>query len=258
MGVPFDTRFAHAMVDADYLMKRVADGSVALGVPGFKSHTELRASVLKERIANGRPLAGLAGLQMDRFWFASGKTTFVEDDDAIILDRCPVVLLTERDFLRSAGRVSGSGAPDPLSKRFADGFTNRYDEIAGRQAAYADLRALFRFVALTRVMASKHAEGRAGLRLGYLRGRYTVGRVSVKRELPGIAAVRRMAVSTAPSSATVTYWSLTCGGVSMDVSVGSGSVLRDSSGALERLARSVVADRPGAGALYWDVTGLPR
>lgn len=258
IGVPLNTRFSRVMVDADYLMKKLADGSVSLGVSGFDSHTDMRIALIRQQLVGGAPVSTLGGLQTDRFWFTSGKTSYVEDEGVVVLDNCPVVLLTEREFLQCEGRLTGSGAPDPIAKRFADGFTSRYDEIAQRRPVYSDLRSLFRFVALTQVMKSRRVEACSGLRLDYLLSDYSVIGAGVPREMPGIVGVRQVICHRDSSEAAVRYWSLTCGGVSMDVRVDSGSVLRDSTGGLDSLARDVIASRPGPEALYWDVTDSGR
>lgn len=255
MGIPRLTRFSRVMVDADYLMKKLADGSVSAGVSGFDSHTHMRMALIQEQLASGKPALSLGGLQTDRFWFTSGKTCFVEDQGVVVLENCPVVLLTERELLRGEGKLTGSGAPDPVAKRFADSFTNRYDEIAQQQPVYSDLEALFRFVALTRVMNSRRVEASSGLVLKYLLNDYLVTRADVPRELPGIASVQQVVCPAETSASGVSYWSLTCGGVSMDIEMKKSTVLRDSTGALEGLARRVIASRPGPGALHWDVSG---
>ena len=41
MGIPFDTRFAHVMVQADYDMKKLADGSDTLDIKGFVSSADM-------------------------------------------------------------------------------------------------------------------------------------------------------------------------------------------------------------------------
>ena len=53
MGVPFDTHFAKVMVNADYYMKRLVNGSVDLNVAGFRSLMSMSVDAGKKALAAG-------------------------------------------------------------------------------------------------------------------------------------------------------------------------------------------------------------
>jgi len=106
MGVPFDTRFAKVMVDADYYMKRLVDGSVALNIDGFESLTDITINMARQDIENGRA-SSVPVHSLNRFWFCPGETTFTEEDGVVMLQSCPVRLLTEEEFQAKKRQILG-------------------------------------------------------------------------------------------------------------------------------------------------------
>ncbi len=57
LGVPFDTRFAHVMVTADYDMKSIADGTDSLAIPGLTSHLDMHFQKARKAVVSGIPLS---------------------------------------------------------------------------------------------------------------------------------------------------------------------------------------------------------
>ena len=77
-GVPVQTRFAQIMVEADYFMKRLANGSSKPRVPSFNSHTDFLFLELRKQWNRGRT-PRMERHIMSRFWFAAGKTVVAGD-----------------------------------------------------------------------------------------------------------------------------------------------------------------------------------
>lgn len=215
MGVPFDTRFAKVMVDADYYMKRLVNGSVELGIPGFKSLSDMSADETKAQIIKNAS-ALIPSQSMSRFWFSPGESTYTEEDGVVMLRSCAVQLLTEEEFLSRQGEIAGYGRPDPLAGKFAKSFSVKYDSIANARSIYKELEGLFRFVALAKLI--KQEKG-AGTSVSYLLKSYRVQNVPVNRTLPGLTNIKRVdeEIKSEDGSATVSVVEPTCGGVSMDV-----------------------------------------
>lgn len=215
MGVPFDSRFAKVMVDADYLMKRLVDGSVDPGIAGFQSLSGLRQAKVEERLAKGASSSG--GLSMNRFWFYPGEAKFHEEEGVVSIDACPVTLLTEEQHLTREG-VKGLKRPDPLAQQFAESFTAHYAEIAEQRPIYTELEELLRLSALAKLV--KYQQERVDLDL--LMNRLAPPTVKVDRTLPGISRVltveRRR--DTADGYETLTMWMPSCGGVNMGLKIG--------------------------------------
>ncbi len=216
LGVPFDTRFASVMVDADYYMKRLANGSVSLGIDGLKSITDLTEDQIRREVAAGKPPT-VPCETMSRFWFNPREVTYDEDDDGVLLLKsCHVGLLTEEEFLTEQGDVSGRGTPNPLAKRFAEAFTQHYSSIATAQPIYVQLEGLFRFVTIAKMMKNEEVECPG---LTYLLKTYPVAKTPVSRQLPGITYVRQCDIETQSDKGHVKTCIVlpSCGGVCMDV-----------------------------------------
>lgn len=82
LGIPYDTRFGKVMVEADYYMKRLVDGSVTLDIDGFMSLTDMTLNIVRDDIANGRPVSIPLSI-LNRFWFYPGENSFLEDKGVI-------------------------------------------------------------------------------------------------------------------------------------------------------------------------------
>lgn len=217
MGVPFDSRFAKVMVDADYYMKRLVNGSVSLGIDGFASLTDMHVAAYRNQTRSGT--GSTPSNSMSRFWFSPGESTYEDGDGFVILRSCKVKLLTEEEFLNEQGTVSGMGRPDPLAADFARAFSTQYDHIASQRPIYAELEALFRFVAIARLMKDNHADRAATDTFRYLLKSHRVGNVPVSREVKGLTNIRDIdePVETPRGTQRLTMILSSCGGVSMSV-----------------------------------------
>jgi len=264
MGVPFDTRFAKVMVDADYYMKRLVNGSVDLGIDGFQSLMGMQCAIARGELKSGGR-AAQAETVMNRFWFCPGDCSYSEDGSVITLKRCQVKLLTEEEFLASSGSISGMGRSSVLGQRFADGFTAKYDEIAAARPIYKELQGLFRLYAIAKLMHDNNAESASGAGLRYLTNRYRLHSVPVARQLPGLTRTQALSnkVETEDGYSTSYLTLLSCGGVSMDchprrVASPRSKVRTIAAKATARnrirqpLRAAVVSARKSKKALYWD------
>ena len=217
MGVPFDSRFAKVMVDADYYMKRLVDGSVDLGIPGLESMWDARVKAFQAEMRSGA--SELRVRSLNRFWFCPGRTTFEEQDGAVILRDAEVVLRTEEEYMAQNGRLAGMGRPDPLAKTFTESFTAKYGEIAAARPIYRQLQALFRSVGIAKLIRDNRALAAAGLDLDYLLRSYRVQSVGVNRAVRGLTRVQELTDEYQDGDQVVrSRTTLTsCGGVNMDV-----------------------------------------
>ena len=260
MGVPFDSHFARVMVDADYLMKRLVDGSLRTEIAGFTSLTDLNLAAARARFQRDGT-SGITRFSLNRFWFYPGEARFQEEEGLVTIEECPVILRTEEQYL-TRGEVAGQGRPDPMAQRFAESFSAHYREIAGAQPIYQQLEGLFRFVALARLLQYQREQAD----LDYLMNRFPVPVVKVDRTLPGIALVNRIETrrQVADGEETMRLWLPTCGGVSMDLKVGPQNLKRVSPkkqagrGAKPAPTKkgAILKARPAPDSLYWDISGL--
>ena len=218
LGVPFDSHFAKIMVDADYYMKRLVNGTVTLPINGFQSLSDLdtqsiRAS-LHSKDESTRPTSSI-----NRFWFSPGDCTYTDGSGYVLLKSCDVKLLTEEQFLNEQGAMAGKGRPDPLADQFARSFSQNYGEIAAQRRIYRELQGLFAFVGLARLMKDHNAESAAHGAMKYLLNSYKLPTVSVNRRVNGLTDIRTVSeqMDSPRGQQTITVVLSSCGGVSMNV-----------------------------------------
>lgn len=218
MGVPFDSNFAKVMVDADYYMKRLVNGSVSLGIDGFRSLTDLHITRIREEM-HSKSDSSTPESSMSRFWFSPGDCTYEDGDGFVVLKSCTVKLLTEGEFLTEHGTVSGMGRPDPLAGQFARSFTQKYAEIAAQRPIYKQLQGLFAFAALARLMKDNKADSVAPKAFSYILNAHRVAPTPVNRAVNGLTDVRTIdeQVDSPQGRQSMSLIESTCGGVSMSV-----------------------------------------
>lgn len=256
LGLPFDTHFAKVMVDADYYMKRLVNGSVDLGIEGFRSLTDMNMDIARQDIERGRRTA--MPMQLNRFWFYPGENSFEEAQGIAEIKSSPVTLLTEAEFLTTRGEMKGSGKVDPLAANFTQSFTSKYDEIAKKKTIYAELEGLFRLVALAKLMKTKDVETEAGFSLQYFMEHYPVSDTHVDRSLPGLGNVKDFSQRNETSRGyREVYLCLpSCGGVAININVDPRRIAKDPTGSLQDKRNKILQARPSVTAGSWNVPGL--
>lgn len=248
LGVKRNTSFAKTMVDADYLLKRITDGSVSLDVEGFESFTKLMTNEVKKKMEQGNMTISPMQIVM-RFWFYPGKNSFEENKDIYLIKKSDVVLLTEEEFLSSTGQRMGSGKAHPMAKAFVDSFTREYKNIANAEPLYASLWSLYRMVALSRLLEYKNAAASEGHDLDYWLRHYPVKEVSVPSTLPAVSNVKKVELSTPVGYGYI--YIPTSGGVSMDIKIGQQDIEKDKTNKLSELKDEILQSRPSKDSLAW-------
>ena len=254
MGIPNDSRFAMVMVEADYYMKRLVDGSVTLDIQGFTSLMDMTLSIASRDIQEGKPTS-IPLSSLNRFWFFPGENSFLEDERIVYITKSEVRLLTEKELLTKGGVVVGTEKTNPLADEFAKNFSAKYTEIAKTKPIYSELEALFRFVSLAKIMKYRNAASEAGINLDYLLNQYPVKITQVNRTLPGLSNVKEFQhKEELPDGYSIAYlWLPSCGGVSVDITIKDSDIARDSTGSLRETKKYVLKAKPSPDSLYWDL-----
>jgi len=256
-GIPYDTRFAKVMVEADYYMKRLVDGSVTLDIEGFLSLTDITLNIIREDIKKNSEIS-VPMSTLNRFWFYPGENVFLEDKGIILINKSDVKLLTEEEFITKKGEVGGTGKANSLAEYFAHTFSSKYAEIAKQKPIYAELEGLFRFVAISRIMKQKDAISEAGINLNYLLDRCPIQNIQVNHTVPGISSIKEfISKSETQGGYSILYlWLPSCGGVSIDLEISDKDIRKDRNGRIVRLRDAVLSLRLSDDSLFWDFSFL--
>ena len=149
MGVPSDTHFAAAMVEADYRMKLISLGLERPPVKGMTSH-----------LALVRPGAN----SMQRWWFApryeSIQTTPERNVFQLVGPRCQ--LLSEQELVDASGNRSAALNKIASTEKFAQIFTEKFPELADTSPIFGELRNLFDIAVLTALIEREQLINRIG------------------------------------------------------------------------------------------------
>lgn len=252
-GIPFHSHFGNVMVEADYLLKRLVDGSADPGVEGFTSLIKLTKQNMEKDILASKPLS-VAVSSMNRFWFFPGENQYTCNDHTVTINQSPVTLLTESQYLHSSGKsLVGTGTADTLAQEFTSNFTLLYRDIAEKEPIFYELEALFRLVALAKVMSYNEID--KTINLDYWLNDFIIQEKPVDPVKKGISNIERFEHrrETEESIEVIKLWLPSCGGVGIEIEVSEKNMLRDTSKKLEILEEKILQSRPTNDALFWDV-----
>jgi hypothetical protein len=256
-AVPKDVRLAHVMIDADYHMKKVSQGHVAF--PGVKSCSRIG---LDRQVHPPGLLASLGrivgikhshqGSHMSRFWFHLDKDhpTFIGSSGIVEIDKCAMVVLTERQVSARDGSLVDGGGDDPDAQAFAKSMSTQLRKGATCFREYADLENLYRLFALLKAIQYANTENAVGLNLSPLMT-YPPRRIEMPEALPALANIETEVEQT--PSAKRWYCSLVCGGVSMEVSLARAAFRATRDRWLEKTKQRIIRSRPDGRSLFWIV-----
>jgi len=250
-GIPFNSRFARTMVQADYDMKTLVDGTDKVNLPGLVSLADRKLNDIRTGLRQNQPIAVSVG--MNRFWFYPGKQHYEESADKTIVffAESAVELLTEDMYLSNSGKFVGGHRPDDQAHQFAADLSRLYDKLAVRRPIYQELDGLFRFFALAQVINDRAVPDQVGLDLTYLFSEYPISETAVETRLPGRSGHRQLKDrrESAQGYTVLELWMPSCGGVSIRIPKDQGYFKQDKLGQLAALRNHVLASHP-ANQLY--------
>lgn len=128
-GVPADSHFGVALVEADYRMKRVSMGLENPGVKGLKSHLAMLAP---------------GGNTIQRWWFVPLYDGIARSEDGLAFQFSGqrAQLLSEEELSDSSGNRSTAPTTRLSTKAFAKQFTEKFPELAEKSPVFAELQNL--------------------------------------------------------------------------------------------------------------------
>ncbi|MEM9353985.1 MAG: DUF1598 domain-containing protein [Planctomycetota bacterium] len=160
-GVDQGTRFARTLVAADFRMKRLAMGFEPAPFAGMPSYMEMLSSK-----------RGGAESATPRWWLAPSYEPLARDADGLSweLRGQGIKCLTETDHFNAQGQRERSVAAGPLAKRWADTFTERFDDLAAHDSAFGQLRNVVDLAVVAALLEKEQLIELAGLELSTLVG----------------------------------------------------------------------------------------
>jgi hypothetical protein len=252
-GIPRNSNHAHIMVEADYHMKKVSQGLIA--VPHVISVVDRSLNEGKNDILRNRRGTSMKA-SMSRFWFHIGadEPTFKEGKGIVWLDRCSVVVLTEKQAATASGRLYDVAEEDPMGIAFAGDMSEHFSELTGEVPIYAELENIFRLRALLLALDFRGSLDAAGFTFdSYIRDyeyRYTE---DMKPTYPGLANYREWSHEEDRGDVLEMYYlfPIVCGGVGMDMEVTDERFDDRNSGKWNSVRDVALMSRPSDRALAW-------
>jgi len=246
MGIPFNSHFAEVMVQADYDMKNIVNGTDSVEIFGLHSLMEMKETQVLEKILNKKPIS--ITLSMNRFWFYPGENKYEESEGMVLIRQCPVLLLTENEY------NSSDKKEDPLAIQFAHNVTVHYGELAKERLIYKELESLFRLVCIAKIL--KYMDnGFSKKRLTYFLNDFLVPEVQVESSLPGKSVIREFEHKEKFENgySILHMWLPSCGGVDITINPDKDCFQAPSNPALFDMLKRRIINQKDSIKFYWDV-----
>lgn len=252
-GVPYNSTFAKTMVEADYHMKSITNGTDSINIEGLESMVERQFNRRVAAFEQGGG-AGSQSLLLNRFWFYPDDVSYTDNEDIVSLDECSIKLLTEQEYLSESGQIEQSGRANEMAQDFADAFTEKFDLIKQKRPVYNELQNIYRLFALAKMMEHKELPVYAENILADLREKYKTEDISHPSELPGKSVVKyeEFEKKTERGSMVYSIFVPSCGGVSMEMEVDRQNIDKLPSRSLQLERERVLKKRPDEEKLFWD------
>lgn len=157
LGVPADSHFARVLVAADYRMKRYAMHLEPAPVAGLSSYIDM--------------MKGSSSVHANpRWWLACNYEPLARSEDGLAWElRGPgVKCLTEDEVVDQDGTVKASGRKDVHAQRWADAFTENYEELSTKDAVFGELRNLMDLSVVAALITRENLLAKAGCELPLL------------------------------------------------------------------------------------------
>ena len=255
-GVPRNSRHAHIMIDADYHMKKVSQGHITLS--GVTSYLDNYLNDIKNEISSGKMVAPM-GVSMARFWFHTGNDspTFLESEGTVWIDKCSVVVLTEKQMSNSEGQLYDIMQDDSHATAFANELSKNFSDLTKTVLVYADLENLFRLRALLLSLELRNGLSIIGFDFNtYLKEYKFQYEKIMEKSLPGLANYREWSQKVQSGNMISEYFlfPMVCGGVGMDMQINSSNFSMENSKKLPSLRTAILKERPSKKSLSWTIS----
>ena len=157
-GVPANTRVAQVLVEADYRMKLIGVAKLDTGklIPSYFDLLKAAGQT------KGAPLEAL------RWWLTMKYAAIAHNPDRSYFEiqGSSVLVQSENQFVNSQGQHVPTGISEPVNRRFAENFTQKYNELAQRDLVFADMRNIFDMALVAALCRQEKLHEKADWNLG--------------------------------------------------------------------------------------------
>jgi len=152
-GVPKDSRFSQVLVAADYRMKRLAMGLAKPKTRNLPSVIEMAAKAQNKM--TGAP----------RMWMECNYQAMATDEDRSVweLRGQGVRAITENAFHNKDGQAVVAAKENKFAVKWAQGFTDRFEEITKKETVFGDLRNLMDLCVISAVIEGESLADKTGV-----------------------------------------------------------------------------------------------
>jgi hypothetical protein len=177
-GVPPTSHFARVIVAADFRMKRLGMGFEPAPVDGMPSFLDMAKS--RRRALNN---------MMPRWWLAPMYEPLRRDGDGLAweLRGQGVKCLTEQGFLAD-GRLERTGKADVTAQKWADTFTDKFEELSREDSTFGQLRNVMDLAVVAALLTKERLLERSGLEAPNLLAEQPLEEYPVPRTVPSQAS----------------------------------------------------------------------
>jgi hypothetical protein len=246
LGISRNTSFAKAIVEADYLMKKISDGSHSIRVRGFKSFNQMMLEAdeiefRKRGVVEQKEI-------LCRFWFCPDENRFWTTTNALYLKNSSVKLLTEEEYWNGKERI-GKGNAHPVAEEFVKTFSLKYRAISNREPVYSLLETLIRMVVIQKLLKDRNDFNPIKNTLDFWLYRYPINPVLTQDSVQSIYNYDRL-YSTIDDR-RVTILSPMAGGVVISPILSDSCFVQDRTGFVAGLRNLAINSRPKEKSVYW-------
>lgn len=248
-ALPRHSRVTKVLVEADYRMKQVSQGTLQLPVnPPLPGTFARRLEQSRQKLRDDDMVAEWSSRR--RFWFEPGKFEYAHDYQIASL-RSAQVILSDADGDAEAGAKNGN--VDPIAREFACAWTARMEETFRAEPIWRDMYNIYRHFAIAHILTDQNFYS---YELRQLIDAHEIDHVEVPDSLPGLG--RWEIIEEAKGRRRLSLVSTVCGGVSLGFAsrmtsnyIGSGSEKPPTQMAL--LKRAIFLSRPEKLSVSWTV-----
>lgn len=248
LGIPNKSSFAKTIIDADYIMKKISNGTYPLKVRGVKSFSQLLLE------AGEGDFLRHGSLQQPnllcRFWFLPDENRFLRTSNALYLKKSTVKLLTEEEYWNEHGEMIGKGRSHPVAEKFVNKFTSNYQAISNREPVFAQMETLFRLVVVQKLLKDNLSGNEFQKTRNFWLNQYPLNIVETPDSVKAIYSFQRRYKTYADRELTILLPMV--GGVTIAPVISDSCFETDKSGFVNTLRDLALKARPKVIVAYWN------